>query len=74
MEVEVVFMPGTAPKRFNNVDNIYTKGDMLCIREGEWIYKYPMIHVFSVCHKHGAHWGSNEHKKLIKENNDRGIL
>lgn len=64
IEVEVIFIPAAKPKRYM-ADNVYTKGDMLCIREGEWIWKYPLIHVFSVCHKHGPHWGSEAHKQTM---------
>lgn len=63
MEVRVIFMDATAEKVFKNVDNVYTKGGFLVIRQGDWLWKYPMIHIFSVCHKHGAHWGSKKHKQ-----------
>ena len=63
MEVRVIFMDATAEKVFTNVDNVYTKGGMLVIRQNDWLWKYPLIHVFSVCHKHGAHWGSRAHKE-----------
>ena len=63
MEVRVIFMDATAEKVFKNVDNIYTKGGLLVIREGDWLYKYPLEHIFSIVHKHGAHWGSNAWKK-----------
>lgn len=61
-------MDATAEKVFTNVDNIYTKGGLLVIREGDWLYKYPLEHIFSIVHKHGAHWGSRAWKKkeLIK--------
>lgn len=62
MEVEIIFMDAAAPKKIV-CDNIYTKGQMLCIRQGDYIYKYPLIHIFSVCHKHGCHIGSREHQK-----------
>lgn len=63
VEVRVIFMDATAEKVFTNVDNIYTKAGMLVIRQGDWLWKYPLIHIFSVCHKHGNHWGSKAHKK-----------
>ena len=55
MEVRVIFMDAAAEKVFKNVDNIYTKGGLLVIREGDWLYKYPLEHIFSIVHKHGAH-------------------
>lgn len=55
MEVRVIFMDATAEKVFKNVDNIYTKGGLLVIREGDCLYKYPLEHIFSIVHKHGAH-------------------
>ena len=63
MEVRVIFMDATAEKVFKNVDNIYTKGGLLVIREGDWLYKYPLEHIFSIVHKHGDHWGSRAWKK-----------
>ena len=63
MEVRVIFTDATAEKVFKNVDNVYTKGGMLVIREGDWLYKYPLEHIFSTVHKHGAHWGSRAWKK-----------
>ena len=63
MEVRVIFMDATAEKVFKNVDNIYTKGGLLVIREGDLLYKYPLERIFSTVHKHGAHWGSNAWKK-----------
>ena len=55
MEVRVIFMDATAEKVFKNVDNIYTKGGLLVIREGDCLYKYSLEHIFSIVHKHGAH-------------------
>ena len=63
MEVRVIFMDATAEKVFKNVDNIYTKGGLLVIREGDWLYKYSLEHIFSIVHKHGDHWGSRAWKK-----------
>lgn len=62
VEVEIIFMDAAAPKKIV-CDNVYTKGQMLCVRQGDYIYKYPLIHIFSVCHKHGCHIGSREHQK-----------
>ncbi len=64
MEIEIIFMDAAAPKKIV-CDNVYTKGQMLCVRQGEFIYKYPLIHIFSVCHKHGCHIGSREHQRKI---------
>ena len=64
MHVEIIFMDAAAPKVID-CDNVYTKGGMLCVRDGEYIYKYPLMHIFSVCHKHGCHIGSNQHQKEI---------
>lgn len=62
MTVEIIFMDAAAPKTIE-CENIYTKGQMLCIRQGEYIYKYPLIHIFSVCHKHGPHIGSRAYQR-----------
>lgn len=63
MKIHVIFMDASAEKVFKHVDNIYTKGGFLVIRQKDWLYKYPLSHVFSVVHKHGAHWGSRTWKK-----------
>lgn len=62
IEVEIIFKDAAAPKVID-CDNIYTKGEMLCIRQGEDIYKYPLMNIFSVCHKHGFHMGSRAYQK-----------
>jgi hypothetical protein len=66
MEVRIIFKDATAEKIYQNVDNIYTKGEMLVIRQGDWLWKYPLQNIFSVCHKHGNHWGSKTHKQAEK--------
>ena len=60
MRVEIIFMDTEAPKVME-VDNVYTKGGMLCLRYGNMITKYPLDHIFSVSHEHGAHIGSKAH-------------
>lgn len=65
MEVRVIFKDAVAEKVFEHADNVYTKGGLLVIREGDWLWKYPLTEIFSVCHKHGGHWGSHKHKKDI---------
>lgn len=62
MQVEIIFKDATKPKQID-CDNVYTKGEMLCIRQKDYIYKYPLMNIFSVCHKHGCHIGSIEHQK-----------
>ena len=64
MEVEIIFMDAAKSKKIK-CDNVYTKGGMLCLRDGEYIYKYPLMHIFSVCHKHGPHIGSEQHQKEV---------
>lgn len=72
MEVEIIFKDASAPKRID-VDNVYTKGDMLCLRVGDMLIKYPMVNIFSVCHKHGYHWGSHAHVEDIREREKKGM-
>lgn len=62
MQVEIIFKDAAKPKQID-CDNVYTKGEMLCIRQKDYIYKYPLMNIFSVCHKHGCHIGSIEHQK-----------
>ena len=62
MEVHIIFKDATAEKIFTNVCNIYTKAEMLVVCEKDdngdkWLWKYPLMNIFSVCHKHGEHWG-----------------
>lgn len=45
MQVEIIFKDAAKPKQIE-CDNVYTKGEMLCIRQGEYIYKYPLMNIF----------------------------
>jgi len=63
MEIEIIFIPSSTPKVFKNATSVYTKGDLLCVRDGDLIFKYPLMHVFSVVHAHGPHLGSAEERK-----------
>ncbi|MDY5861887.1 hypothetical protein [Agathobacter sp.] len=76
MEVRVIFMDATAEKVFKNVDNIYTKGGLLVIRDGDLLYKYPLENIFSTVHKHGAHCGSRAWKKkeFTKQKDNEVVL
>jgi|WetSurMetagenome_2_1015567.scaffolds.fasta_scaffold1209705_1 hypothetical protein len=58
MEVEIIFMSSSTPKKITGVDAVYTKDALLCVQVGEMIMKYPLCNVFSVCHPHGPHWGT----------------
>ena len=69
MTVEIIFKDAAVPKTIE-CDNVYTKGEMLCLRQGEYIYKYPLMNIFSVCHKHGPHIGSREHQKMHNLTNE----
>ena len=48
MEVRIIFKDATAEKVFKNVNNVYTKGGLLVVREGDWLFKYPLTEIFSV--------------------------
>ena len=41
MEVRIIFKDATAEKVFKNANNVYTKGGLLVVREGDWLFKYP---------------------------------
>lgn len=58
MKVHIIFMDASAEKTYEDIDNVYTKGDMLVLRQGDWLYKYPLCHIFQVSQKHGLHHGS----------------
>lgn len=66
MEIEIIFKDASVPKRIE-ADSCYTKGDFFCIRVGDMLIKYPMQNIFSVCHKHGYHWGSKAHVSDIRK-------
>ncbi len=63
IEVRVIPLHSAAEKIFTNAQDVGTKGDMIYIQRGDWMYGFPLCNVFSVCHKHGAHWGSRAMKK-----------
>ncbi|MDP4158204.1 MAG: hypothetical protein Q8911_00370 [Bacillota bacterium] len=65
MEVEIIFKDASKPKKIENVSDIYTKGEMICVRVGDFIFKYPLMNIFSICHKHGFHWGSKAHQSEL---------
>lgn len=61
MVVRIIFKDASAEKEYE-CDNLYTKGEMLVLRVGDMLVKYPLMNIFSVCHKHGNdHWGSRKH-------------
>lgn len=67
MRVEVIFNSSSTPKVFEDAKAVYTKGELLCLRVGDMLVKYPLCNIFSVCHKHGNHWGSQQSFKDEKE-------
>ncbi len=59
MDVTILFYKGAAEKTFHNIINIYSKDDMLCLRDKEDnILKIPLMHILYVKHKHGKHIGT----------------
>jgi hypothetical protein len=67
MKVKIIFVSSNAEKVFENALAVYTKAGLLCIEDGDdiedgqpMICKYPLVNVFSVCHRHGNHWGSKK--------------
>ncbi len=62
-EAEIIFHSSSSPKNIKNIKSLYTKGQLLCIQlENGLIIKYPLINIFSICHKHGKHLGSNQNE------------
>ena len=52
MDVTILFYKGLAEKTFYNVINIYSKDDMLCLRDDkDDILKIPLIHVKQISYK-----------------------
>lgn len=66
MEIEIIFKDASVPKRVE-ADSCYTKADFFVIRVGDILIKYPMCNIFSVCHKHGYHWGSKAHLADVRK-------
>lgn len=62
MEVRIIFKDATAEKCLRTPIMYIQKGGLLVVREGDWLFKYPLTEIFSVVHKHGNHWGSNSHR------------
>ena len=59
MDVTILFYKGAAEKTFHNIINVYSKDDMLCLRDDQDnILKIPLMHVLYVKHKHGSHIGA----------------
>jgi hypothetical protein len=61
MDIQILFHSSSTPKEMTGVSAVYTKDALLCVRQGDWIYKWPLINIFQVAHKHGPHWGSAEY-------------
>ena len=52
MDVTILFYKGLAEKTFHNIINIYSKDDMLCLRDDkDDILKIPLIHVKQISYK-----------------------
>lgn len=67
MEVEIIFNLSCKPKRCKNVDDIYTKGDLLCIQYKDGlIMRYPLINVFSIATYHQPHLGTTRNEETNK--------
>jgi len=59
MKIEIIFHSSSKPKVCEDIDEVYTKGDLLCIQhEDGLIMKYPLLNVFSVASYHGTHLGT----------------
>ena len=57
--VEILFHTSSSPKKIKAVA-VYTKDALLCIQRADgMILKYPLLNVFQVAHRHGAHVGSS---------------
>ena len=65
MDVTILFYKGSKEKVFHNIENIYEKDSMLCLRSGENILKIPMINILYVQHKHGKHIGADGNIKEV---------
>ena len=59
MKIEIIFHTSSRPKICNDVDEVYTKGELLCIQHNNGlIMKYPLLNVFSIANYHCEHLGT----------------
>ena len=59
MKIEIIFHTSSRPKICNDVDEVYTKGELLCVQHKDGlIMKYPLLNVFSIASYHNKHLGS----------------
>ena len=48
MIVAITFTDASEEKIIHNVENVYTKGKMLVVRQQDWLWKYPLMNVSMV--------------------------
>ena len=65
-EIEVLFEPASAPKRYQNVKSVYTKGQLICVSftDSDLLLKWPLYKIFQIASLHQPHQGST--KRLVK--------
>lgn len=56
MKVEIIFHTN-ARGRIYDVDDVYTKDALLCLRKGDFVTKYPLCNIFSIAHEYGIPHG-----------------
>ena len=74
MDIEIIFDTSSAPKIIENVEAVYTKGNLVCIQyfgpytgtipkyKGKILrqmLKYPDCKIHHIWHPHGDHGGTN---------------
>lgn len=68
MKVDIMFHSTSAPKMCDNIDSVYTKGELLCVQHSNGLLmKYPLLNVFSVAQFHMKHLGTT------RSDNDREL-
>lgn len=61
MKIEIIFHTTSTPKKCDNVEAIYTKGEFLVVQHSDkLIMRYPLCNVFSVASHHIEHLGSTQ--------------
>lgn len=51
MKVKIIFHTNATGCVYD-VDDIYTKDALLCLRKGNLVIKYPLCNIFSIAHEY----------------------
>lgn len=54
MNVAIIFQTNSTPAFYKNIDDVYTKGGLLCLRcnKRNEVIKFPLCNIFSIQHEY----------------------